>query len=596
MKAFILSLTIIILISLFVVNTHIRDIAAGVAILIFGMMFLENGFKLLSSGPIEKWLRKSTNNLAKSISFGIVSTSLLQSSGLVSVVAISFLGAGMIELISGIGIIFGANIGTTTGAWLISYFGLKLNISSFALPMIVIGVLFVLQSGNKYKGIGYIISGVGFIFLGIHFMKEGFSSYQEVFDLKQYSITGLYGLIIYVSVGVITTVIMQSSHASLALVLTALSAQQISYDNALAMAIGANIGTTFTALIVSISSNYQGKRLAVAHLIFNFITAFFALLLLTHISWLVDRIALLTGISANDYIIKLSLFHSLFNILGLILILPFTKILVKFLEKAIKPSENEDISRPKYVSKIVLKYPKSAIPALLKESRHLFDNAFEIISHSINLHRKDILSDKKLKELVPKSIDNMNINIDEMYHNKIKLIFSKIIKYATIIQSYELSEKEAVLVNKIRIANRYMIEIIKHLRNLQDNFAKYSISENEFIRVEYNTLRQKIAKVMREIYKTERTDDIDSQHFKLLLLQEKAKKHDVLVNGKLDELIRERKINSGMATSLMNDSALVARICERLITIAELLFIEYDSILEIEKSASGEQLNFLDEN
>jgi phosphate:Na+ symporter len=588
-KAFFI-ISLIILLVIIYLNDNLKDIAAGIAILLFGIMYLENGFKYFSGGPIERWLKKSTSNLFKSISFGVISTSLLQSSSLVSVITISFLSAGIIELSSGIGIVFGANIGTTTGAWLIALFGLKLKISSLAMPMLVVGVILVLQSYKGFKGLGYVLAGIGFLFLGIHFMKVGFESYQQTVDLTKYSMTGIGGLLVYTILGIAATVIMQSSHASLALVLTALSIGQVTYENALAMAIGANIGTTITALIGSISSNTEGKKLAGAHLVFNFITGIVALVFISQFKWLVESISGFIGISQSDYILKLSLFHTLFNLFGLILVVPFTPLLVKVLNKYIKQTVEDDISQPKFITKTALEYPDVAIPALFRESRHLFDNAFEIISHSINLHRTDILSDKKLKELIPRSTENMELDIDEMYYKKIKLLYRKIVKYATIIQSAKLDEDDAVLVNKLRIANRNIIEIIKELRIIQRNVYRYSISDNEYINTEYNFLRLKMAKVMREIYRTEKVDNLVLQGEKLKSLQLKAKQHDVLINGKLDDLIRNKKINSDMATSLMNDSGIVSRINERLITVAQLLFIEADTIIDTETEDSENQV------
>ncbi len=597
MKKAVFVLLLLLLCTVFYTVPRIQEIAAGVAIVLFGMIFLQDGFKKFSGGPLENMLRKSTDNIFKSISFGIVSTSVLQASSLVALMSISFIGAGIIDLASGIGIIFGANIGTTSGAWLISFFGLKLNISSFALPLIVFGVILVLQSNTKIKGAGYVLAGIGFLFLGIHYMKTGFEAYQQNFDLKQFSMTGFWGLLFFTLIGITATVLMQSSHASLALILAALSTGQITYENSLAMAIGANIGTTVTAIIGSISSGIGGRRLAGAHLVFNLITGILAMLLIGEFRWIVDRISEVVGIASGDYLFKLSMFHTLFNIVGVLIMLPLIPLLVRILESVIKTGEDDDIAKPKYLSKAVLKYPESAIPAFIKESRHLFDNAFEIIAHGINIHRDDILSDIKLKEIVKNSTEIIHIDIDDVYYRKIKLIYSKIIKYATLIQSYQLSEGDVSIINQVRIANRYMIEIIKHLRNIQDNISTYCLSDNPDIKNEYNILRLKIAKVMREIYRTQNVENIKEQNSKLLKLQAKARQHDVLVNGRLDELIRNRKISSSMATSLINDSALVARICERLITIAELLYIKTDTLLDyVPDVEDGDSSDFFEEN
>lgn len=597
MKNIILILVLTALVALFIISPNLKEIAAGISILLIGVMFMEDAFKYFRGGPVERILKKSTSNLPRSFGFGIISTSIIQSSSLVSLLTISFISAGLVSLTSGIGIIYGANIGTTTGAWLISVFGLNFKVSAFALPLIAIGGILIFQKKDRYKGFGHLFVGIGFLFLGIHFMKEGFELYQNTIDLTKYSIEGFGGVLVYVIIGIIATVIMQSSHAALAVILAALSFNQITYMNALAMTIGTNIGTTITAVIGSAGANAAGKRLAAAHVIFNLTTGIAAILLINQLGWIVDKISVYVGIGYDNYTLKLAMFHTLFNVLGVTLMIPLINYIEKLICKIIIDDKAFDITMPKYLNKSTVKYIETAIPALIKESRHLFDNAFEIISHGLNIHRSDILSDKKLKELIPDSIEIMRINVDELYYRKVKTVYSKIIKYSTIIQSYKISEEDAMLVNKIRVANRYVIEIIKHIRNLQQNMAVNIVSENNEIKNEYNYLRLKIAKVMREIYRTESCKDISVQHEKLLTLQNKAKMHDVLVNGKLDKLIRERLITSKMATSLMNDSALVARICEKLITVAELIYIHSDQILEneeeLKETVEGE--DFLDE-
>ena len=161
---------------------------------------------------------------------------------------------------------FGANIGTTATAWLVSIFGLNIKVSALAMPMLAFGILFVFQKSKSLKGIGHVLAGLGFFFLGIHFMKQGFDVYKDSINLADYAMPGFWGLIVYTAIGVVITLILQSSSAAMALILTALAAGQITYNNSLALAIGANIGTTITAILGALSANVAGKRLAGAHL------------------------------------------------------------------------------------------------------------------------------------------------------------------------------------------------------------------------------------------------------------------------------------------------------------------------------------------
>ena len=294
-------------------NPNFKTIAAGIAILLFGMIMLEEGFKVFTKGPLKNILRKATNKLYKSITAGALVTAIVQSSSLVSVITISFISAGLISLSGGIGLIFGANIGTTATAWLVAGLGLKIKISALAMPMLVFGLIFSFQKKASYKGIGNVLAGLGFFFLGVHYMKEGFDVFKEYIDLTQYSVSGYLGVIIFTFIGIVITTILQSSSATLVLIITAMAAGQIEYENALALAVGANVGTTITAILGSVSSNVAGKRLAGAHIIFNLITGIVAIAFIFQLAELVDLISSKVGIGATNYTLKLALFHTIFN-------------------------------------------------------------------------------------------------------------------------------------------------------------------------------------------------------------------------------------------------------------------------------------------
>ena len=385
-------------------NPNFKTIAAGVSILLFGMITLEEGFKVFTKGPLKSILAKATDKLYKSISLGALVTALIQSSSLVSVITISFISAGLISLAGGIGLIFGANIGTTATAWLVAGFGLKIKISVLAMPMLIFGIIFSFQKSKSLKGIGNILTGLGFFFLGIHFMKEGFDVFSQYFNLTVYAVPGFLGVLIYTGIGIIMTTILQSSSASLALILTALFAGQIEYENALALAIGTNVGTTITALIGSVGSNVAGKRLAMAHLIFNLITGIVALSFIYPLANLVDRLSQTVGIAENDYTLKLALFHTIFNLLGVLIMIPLIQRLEKLLIYLIKDHKVKDIDEPKFLNITALEFPQTAIASLEKETKYLFENAiFEIVTHALNIHRSGVLSDMKSKILIKKS-------------------------------------------------------------------------------------------------------------------------------------------------------------------------------------------------
>ena len=579
----ILFLSFLVILSFFLFfNPNVQTILAGVSILLFGMIMLEEGFKTFTKGPLQNVLKKATDKLYKSITTGAVVTAFIQSSSLVSVITISFISAGLINLSGGIGLIFGANIGTTATAWLVAAFGLKFKISSLALPVLIFGLIFSFQKKNTYKGIGNVLAGLGFFFLGIHYMKEGFDVFKDYIDLKEFAVSGFLGALIYAGLGVIITTILQSSSATLALILTALAAQQIQYENALALAIGANVGTTITAILGSLTSNVAGKRLAGAHFIFNVLTGIVALAFIFPLAKFVRLFAETVGIASDDYTLKLAIFHTLFNVIGVLLLVPFISRLERFLIKVIKDNASTDIARPKYLFEAAMQFPTSAVESLLKESKDLFKNAiFEIVSHALNIHRDDIKTDQKIKKIIKKSTEDMNIDVEELYYKKVKTIYGEIIKYATAIQSkLNLSEKQNQAVSEIKIANRKMVEILNDVREINKNVSRSLSLGNPYLLEEYNHFRAKVTKVLRVIYLFRTEENADEYGNKLTDLKLEAKDNIRHSNESIDNLIRKDLITAEMASSLFNDNTNVNDMIRKLITVAELLYGKMDTILD----------------
>ena len=535
----------------FWVSPNVKEIAAGVSIFLFGMLFLEEGFRAFTGGILERLLKKTTDSLPKSIAFGIVSTTIMQSSSLVSVITISFLSAGLIWLSSGIGIIFGANLGTTTGAWLVAGLGLKVKISAYAMPMLAFGIILVFQRSKTLKGAGYILAGLGFLFLGIHYMKEGFEAFRETINLSEYAIPGFLGLIVFSLIGAAATVIMQSSHATLVLIITALAAQQITYENALALAIGANIGTTITAIIGAMSSNYQGKRLALAHLIFNLATGAIAIIFISQMIWAVDGIAANVGIAADDFTLKLAVFHTLFNTIGVAVMLPLVPRLEIFL-RVIIPKPREDLVEPKFINEAAFDFPETLLESVRQETMHLYEHAFEILTHGVNLHRTVITSDQDLEDYVMGSREIMDFDLERVYESKVKALHAAIIDFVSRAQ-IQLPPEFASRLFELRDAANGIVISVKETSQMRENIADYIVSDNEDIRREYNKIRVQLAEIMREMHVLAQSDEEDRDVLTLDECKVAIDEGNIIATGALDALIRENKITAVMASSLMND-------------------------------------------
>ncbi len=579
------------------VSPNFTDISAGVAIFLFGMLFLEQGFKSFTGGVLESLLKNSTDTLPKSLLFGTVSTTLMQSSSLVSVITISFLSAGLIDLLAGIGIIFGANLGTTTGAWLIAGLGLKVKISSYAMPMLVFGILCVFQKSRYIKGCGYILAGLGFLFLGIHFMKVGFEAFRDDIDLSQYTVGGYAGVFLFSGIGILATVIMQSSHATLVLIITALSAGQISYDNALALAIGANVGTTITAIIGALSANEQGKRLAGAHLLFNLVTGLIAIGFIHQFVFAVDWLGNRLGIQDQDYTLKLALFHTLFNLLGILVMLPFIKLIAHMLEKLITGKANS-VSAPKYLYGSALDFPDTAVEAVRNETIHVFQNAFTIISRGLCIQPEYVKQDIPVEQVVYDANKPNEYDLEEEYENHVKSLYGEVVLFVSKVP-FNWEEHQAGRLHWFRSANQNVVDAVKATKHLRTNLLKSISSQNVHARHLYNSMRIQIITILRELYHAAETHDTESSLLSMDALKLITKDMDKERQQQVAEWLRKGLITPAIGTSVLNDCAYTLEVCRSLISYGETVFIGKDSekaSLEREVALDPSEIHVISQN
>lgn len=580
MKKYLSYILLVSLSYLLYVNEDSKYIVAGVAVFIIGMQFMEDGFKFFSGGILEKLIANSTNTNSKAIFLGITATAILQSSSLIAIIVISFLSAKIISLAGALGVVFGSAVGTTATTWIVSTLGVKIDIAAFALPMIIFGVIFRFYKNRNFQGFGNILLGLGFVFLGIGYMKDGFEDLKQGINLAQFAIDGYAGIIVYTLIGAFATVIIQSSSATMALTVTALVTGQIVYINAMAIAVGANIGTATTAALGAIVSNANSKRMAVGLFIFKGITAVITLASLYLMIDFVDYISKYLGIKSDDWAMKLAVFHTLFNLVGLLIFSFFIPKLVIFLKKLFVEDKDSYISKPKFIDMEVIAVPFAALKATRKETIHLYDNASEVLSHAIMLHRHRYIGKSNISKIVKESSDIIDLNIDEFYESRIKSLYSDIIDYSTYFIN-ELDDEKRSYLNDLRNACRDIAESVKNTKELQKNVRKYISSNNSYIKDEYNFIREAIAKTINTINEMKNSkDDIDVLS-KSELLKEYLKGLDVIATRRIDILIREKRIDKKMATSLLNDSYHANLIISRLISVSKVLWIQDLTIKEL---------------
>ncbi|NVJ52592.1 MAG: Na/Pi cotransporter family protein [Campylobacteraceae bacterium] len=577
---------IILLITAFYVisDENIKIILSGIAIFLIGMHFMEDGFKLFSGGTLEKILEKFTSTKVRALTTGFITTSIVQSSSLISVIVISFLSVELISLAKGIAIIFGANLGSTTTAWIVSSFGLKLKISVYAMPMIIFGVIFRFSKNNTYVGLGNILLGLGFIFLGISYMKEGFDTLKDSIDLAAYSVGGYLGIFIYILIGAVSTIVIQSSSATMAIIITALAGANILYIDALALAIGANVGTTVTAVLGSLTSNENGKRLAFAHFVFNISTGLIAVILIYVLQDLVEVIAPLLGIAQDNYTMKLALFHTIFNLLGIIALFPLIDYIVKIAEKLISDKYQKS-SKPLYLAEANTKIPYNAMVSIQKETIRLYDHAQKAILHALSVHTSQLNTKEDIEKVV-NQYTKIDTNLDNIYQKELKSLYGDIIEYALISQQ-NMSQEQSKYVTDLKQISSIIIQTLKDTRDIQKNINFYLNSKNEHIKEEYRFIKKEIVTFIFEVNKLKKDFESDSVTDELEVStqiqvdKEGLQNLDVIHNGRIDSLIKEEKITSKMATSVINDTSNAYTICSNLLTIANTLFIRDNKLRQL---------------
>lgn len=364
-------------------------LAGGVGLFLLGMGLMTDGLKLAAGPALERILINATQTRLRGLASGIAVTAVVQSSSAVTVATIGFVNAGLLNLSQAVWVLFGANVGTTMTGWLVALVGLKFEIDALALPLIGIGMVLRLSGEGQRRGaIGMALAGFGVLFLGIDMLKVTFSALSTDFHLPE----GQGGLdtLMQVGIGIGLTVLMQSSSAALTIALTAAQGGLLTAQGAAAVVIGANIGTTVTALIASIGATPNAKRAAAAHILFNLLTGVVALILLP---WLIGFLAVLRewlGLESAPAA-KLALFHTVFNLLGVALIWPLASRMTAFLETRFKAAD-EDAARPLYLDKTVLAVPALALDALQREVQRMGQMAVAVVQTAFTLPDSPLLA------------------------------------------------------------------------------------------------------------------------------------------------------------------------------------------------------------
>lgn len=366
------------------------------ALFLYGMKTMSEGLEKFAGSHLRNILAAMTKNRVMGVFTGILITALIQSSSATTVMVVSFVNAGLMTLTQSIGVIMGANIGTTVTAWIISAVGFKVNIAAFAIPLLTIGMPLIFSKRSNRKSIGEFIFGFSFLFMGLSLLQESATA-MNIGDMVADMLShvpqdSFLTILLFVIVGALVTMIVQASAATMAitLMLFGMNIPGFGFEQAAALAMGQNIGTTITAFMASLTANTQARRAALAHMFFNvfgvvvFLIVFYPAC--SAVSWFVDNV-----MGGGNDLFKLSAFHTAFNIINTLLLIGFVKQIEMLVCRLLPMKSQDEDYRLKYISGGLLSTAELSIMEAQKEINHFAERCqrmFSFVGELLQTHNE----------------------------------------------------------------------------------------------------------------------------------------------------------------------------------------------------------------
>lgn len=354
----------------------------GLGLFLLGMVLMTEGLRKLAGDALHAWLSRFTRSPRTGVVTGTVATAILQSSSATTVTVVGFVAAGLITFPQALGVIFGANLGTTITGWMVALFGFKLKIGAAALPVILLGALMSLFGRKSWKHAGRALAGFGLIFLGIDFLQEGMAGLEAWATPDVFPADTLPGRLLLVAMGALLVVITQSSSAGVAVAMTGLSVGAISFPQAACLVIGMDVGTTVTAVLASVGASEDARRTGFSHTIYNVFTAVLALALLDLYVLCIEWVA--PGGVASEPELVLVGFHTLFNLAALLVGLPLVHQFAQLMERLV-PSVSRSMAQR--LDDRLLAEPAAAMAALERTLEEEFRYMLEALAHALDERR-----------------------------------------------------------------------------------------------------------------------------------------------------------------------------------------------------------------
>ncbi|MDJ0926661.1 MAG: Na/Pi symporter [Gammaproteobacteria bacterium] len=510
---------------------------AGLGLFLFAMSQLEDGLRGIGGRGLANFLKQRTDTPLKAVTGGTIATALLQSSSVVGLMVLAFVGAGLLALPNALGVVFGANLGTTFTGWIVAALGLKLDIEELALPLIAGGALLLLVGRERMAHIGRVTLGLALLLLGLQFMKDSVAALQATVD-----VAALEGLAPwqYLAFGTLFAAIIRSSSATMMVTLAALDGGVINLPNAAAIAIGADLGTTFTVLMGAIQGSGSKRQVASGHFIFNLVTDAIAfalrLPLLGVVAWL--------GI--EDPLYSLVAFHSLFNIMGLVIFVPIIKPFARWLERF---GSERETSEAQYVREMVPEVSDAALAAIEQETAHLIARVvrqnMQVFSPPLPLPPGELPVDTNSAK------DSELAKFDAMYDGT-KRLEGEILRFATQLQRQPLNEAESRRLSQLLSAVREAVHSTKQLKDIRHNLEEFEDAPGPRINVYLDHFRSVMNSYFTDLFALRRAGQPHPRPEDIVeLIQDVHGRHDQM-HSEIYADISSGAVPEAVASSLLN--------------------------------------------
>lgn len=365
--------------------------SGGIGLFLLGMNLMTDSLKEIAGEQLRLWLARFTGSAWSGMLSGIGFTLAVQSSTATTLATIGFVSAGILSFTQAIGIVIGANIGTTSTGWMVAFLGVKFSITHIALPLIAIGAILKLLTHGRSALVGLTLAGFGLLFYGIDLLQVAMSGFAAQVDLSPFAGTSLWTQLGLVLVGIIMTILLQSSSAAVTATLAALASGAIDLGQALNLVIGQNIGTVATAVLAAIGANISAQRTAAVHVIFNVMSALLAFILLKPVFlWLFTH----TALSKWDHVVIVAAFHTAFSVLGALFVLPNLRRFEALITRLL-PERHSSILT--VLDQASLSVPSLAIQAANQVMRHILLSLYRFLQNI--LHQAQAPSQHQLQQL-----------------------------------------------------------------------------------------------------------------------------------------------------------------------------------------------------